>query len=323
MQADVKAPAAPALLDALATVLAPLVRMSLAHGIEHPLLDDALLRCYVQVAQAHFLGQGERASASRIDLLTGIHRKKINALKPARPPLAEARPALHRRVLDGWTGNPALLDAKGRPRVLALTRRAGGERSFEALVESVSRDVRPRAALDTLLNTGRVVMVGAGRVKLVSTLSRGGGRGRDGDGVALERLLRPMTEAVVHNQLRTGARCSASAVQVRGLSAAEARRLTDEWRRLSEALLYAFNDKAERRAAAERQARRGGGCTVQVGVCEWTAGLEAAAPLTMPLPRVSAAPGPSPAAPPPAPPGPRRPGGTGPTGRRSTQTPRR
>jgi hypothetical protein len=58
------------------------------------------------------------------------------------------------QLVARWCANPLCLDAEGRPKPLPRLARVGGEESFEALVASVSKDIRPRAVLDEWLSLG-------------------------------------------------------------------------------------------------------------------------------------------------------------------------
>jgi hypothetical protein len=62
------------------------------------------------------------------------------------------------QIIARWIGTGAFTDATGQPRPLTRARQDanGGMPSFEALVESVTSDVRPRAVLDDLLSHGVV-----------------------------------------------------------------------------------------------------------------------------------------------------------------------
>jgi len=58
------------------------------------------------------------------------------------------------QIVAAWTASPKLTDSRGRPVPLPRLRNSGGERSFEALVESVSKDMRSRVVLDEWLRLG-------------------------------------------------------------------------------------------------------------------------------------------------------------------------
>lgn len=146
-----------ALATAVRTVMRPLVRLMLARGITLPLAVELLKRVYVQVA----LEEGERdkaATDSRISLLSGVHRKDVKRLRA----LPDADADLPRSVSLGaqlvgvWTGDPRWLDDQGRPRPLPRLASVGGDLSFDALVASVSKDIRGRPVLDEWLRLGVV-----------------------------------------------------------------------------------------------------------------------------------------------------------------------
>ena len=140
----------PALLGALRRLLRPLVRVLIAHGVTFPALGRLLKEVYVEVAESDFPVPGRRQTDSRISLLTGVHRKDIKALREQRQGAASASPVVSRnaRMIAAWTGNPAYLDERGRPRALPRHGVPDGGPSFESLVESISKDIRARVVLD-------------------------------------------------------------------------------------------------------------------------------------------------------------------------------
>jgi len=159
-------PAAQDLLRPLARLLRPLVRLLIRSGVTFPIMADLLRRLYVQVAAEALEREGAR-SDSRISLLTGVHRKEIRRLRELGEEHA-AVPAvvtLTSAVIARWLGLPLYTDALGQP--LRLPRVAPpGAPSFEALVESVTTDVRPRAVLDDWLSQGLVSLDAEDRVVL-------------------------------------------------------------------------------------------------------------------------------------------------------------
>lgn len=159
--------AAPALIAALRALLRPLVRLLVARGVAFPLLVDLLKQTYVEVAVREFGEAGKPPSDSRVTLLTGVHRKDVRRLREATGAKPEAMPesvALGAQLVAAWIERHG--DAKGRPRPLARLQSVGGERSFEALVGSVSTDIRPRAVLDAWLRLGVVERDAQDRVLL-------------------------------------------------------------------------------------------------------------------------------------------------------------
>jgi len=143
-----------ALRRALQAVLRPLVRLLVEQGVPFYELAELLKGVYVDVALHDFPLDGKGQTDSRVTLLTGVHRKDVKRLRNAPresgdPPKSVTLGAL---LVARWTGTAAYLDAEGRPR--PLPRKATRGPSFEKLVASVSKDIRPRAVLDEWLRLG-------------------------------------------------------------------------------------------------------------------------------------------------------------------------
>jgi hypothetical protein len=139
-----------ALGRALRTLLRPLVRLLLEHQVTYPALTRLLKEVYVEVADADFRLPTKRQTDSRVSLLTGVHRKEVSRLR-LEPPDSDAAPAsisLGSAILSRWVGMPEYHGEDGRPRPLPRQAAAPGDVSFETLVETVSKDIRPRAVLD-------------------------------------------------------------------------------------------------------------------------------------------------------------------------------
>lgn len=147
---------APALLRALRRLLRPLVRLLLHSRIPYPYFADLLKTVYVEIADREFALEGKRQTTSRVSLLTGVHRKDVRRLR-AEPPPEDAAPAvisLGAQLVARWIGVATYQTSAGRPRPLPRVAAPGQGPSFEQLVESVSKDIRPRAVLDEWLRLG-------------------------------------------------------------------------------------------------------------------------------------------------------------------------
>ena len=143
-------------VSTLRRILRPLVRFLLRQGITYPMLTDFLKAEYVDVAKEEFTIEGKRQTDSRISLLTGVHRKDVKRLVEeerggGQPPLSVSFGAA---LVARWVSDPQYLDGEGKPLPLARLASDGGAMSFEALVESVSKDIRSRVVLDEWLNLG-------------------------------------------------------------------------------------------------------------------------------------------------------------------------
>jgi hypothetical protein len=155
---------------ALTHVLRPLVRLMLAHGITYPAVSELLKGLYVEVADREFRIEGKAQTDSRVSLLSGVHRKDIKRLRghtSASPGDEAATVSLGSEIVAAWVGSSAYTDKRKHPLPLPrLARSADGGPSFEALVESVSKDIRSRAVLDEWLRLGIVHIDEADRVCL-------------------------------------------------------------------------------------------------------------------------------------------------------------
>jgi hypothetical protein len=145
-------------LDQVLRVMRPLVRLLMRSGVPYPAFATALKHVFVEAARAELASRSMAQTDSAVTLLSGVHRRDVrNLARPAssRKTGDDAPRSLPAEVIARWMSDPAYLDAGGSPRLLARSTE-GGPGSFDALVEGVSRDVRPRAMLDELLRLGAV-----------------------------------------------------------------------------------------------------------------------------------------------------------------------
>ena len=157
-------------VGAIRRILRPFVRTLIAHGVTFPMLSEVLKSVYVETAEKHFALEGEaEPSDSRISLITRVHRKDVRRLRSEESsdalPLASA--PLGAQIIAEWTGAKSFTDKKGAPLVLSRAPDKTGAPSFDALVSSVSKDVRPRAVLDEMLSAGVVEQTPDDHVRLI------------------------------------------------------------------------------------------------------------------------------------------------------------
>lgn len=129
-------------------ILRPLVRALIAQNVTATTFYRIVKQTYVEVA-AEMLGPD--ATDSRVSVVTGVHRRDVKEFRTSQSDDVDA----HRKkvstlstVVGRWLSHPDYTDAQGQP--VAIPRSADAGPSFEALVTSVSRDVRPRTVLDEL-----------------------------------------------------------------------------------------------------------------------------------------------------------------------------
>ena len=135
------------LLEAVGNVLSPLAKLCLAKGITIQMIEERLREAFVRAARQAHSDLPSGRMTSRISATTGLTRREIARLenqsahdrKPASSPVME--------LFMRWLANPTLAGAVGPPLPLA---RCGPAPSFEALAQSVTRDVHPRTLLEEL-----------------------------------------------------------------------------------------------------------------------------------------------------------------------------
>lgn len=159
-----------AVTKAVTRLLRPLVRLLIAHGITFPMLSNMLKALYVEAADRDFPMEGKRQTDSRISLITGVHRKDVKRLRarPSESQSAGSAPSIGAQLIGLWLGAPEYHDAEGNPIPLPRSKPADGGASFEGLVESVSKDLRPRTILDEWLRLGLVTVDEDNMVRLDS-----------------------------------------------------------------------------------------------------------------------------------------------------------
>lgn len=147
----------PHLIAALEKLLRPLVRLLLSYQITYPILINLLKSLYVQVSEQEFQAGNRRQSDSRINLLTGVHRKDVKRLR-AESKSARSFPAsasVGAQIIGRWLASKDMVDSTGRPIPLALKSSGSDNISFTALVEQVCKqDIRARVILDEWLRLG-------------------------------------------------------------------------------------------------------------------------------------------------------------------------
>jgi hypothetical protein len=152
-------------------VMRPLVRLLVRHGVTYPAFATALKRVFLDAAIDELRERAMAQTDSAVSLLSGVHRRDVRTL--TRAPATRARAAavplsLAGEVVARWLSDAAYQDRRRRPRALERA-------EFDAMVASVSSDVRGRAMLDELLRLG-VVGEGEGGI----ALSAGGFAPRQG-----------------------------------------------------------------------------------------------------------------------------------------------
>lgn len=248
-------PDAARLQQPIARLLRPLVRLFISYGTTFPALCDLLRELYVNVAVHDFALPDKEQTDSRISLLTGVHRKEVRRLRSAGAPVRMVPGSVSRttQIVALWMADPRFTDKSGAP---APLRRAGSEGkgpTFEALVEEVTRDVRPRAVLDEWLDRKIVTIDAEGRIVLAEA-AIAPNKGDERQLYYFGRNLHDHIAAAVANITASAAPFMERAVHYEGLSEDAARRLEALSRELAMTALLAANREAQN---AQKEAEEG------------------------------------------------------------------
>jgi hypothetical protein len=165
-------PSPGAMLIACRRLLRPLVHLLMSAGVTFPVLAELIRSLYVEVASRDLLRDSKSRTDSRVSLITGVHRKEIRRLRllPADADPIPTAVTVGGQIIGRWVGLPAYTGRDGQPRPLPRA-------EFDALVVSVTTDIRPRAVLDDWLSQGFVTMDAADMIHLNTSAftPRGGG----------------------------------------------------------------------------------------------------------------------------------------------------
>ena len=138
----------PPLTGALRRILGPLTQLLIARGVRFQDASDRLKETFV--ASAMGLAR-DRATDSRLSVLTGLQRKDVKAIR-SRLGAGDAAPLPAGpipRVIQNWRTRPDFQGSDGGP--ATLPRKSDDVPSFETLAATVSTDIHPRSILDEML----------------------------------------------------------------------------------------------------------------------------------------------------------------------------
>lgn len=156
------------ILGAFRQLLRPLVRILLRNGISWAEYAETAKTVFVEVAAKDFGLDGQRQSASRIAILTGLTREEVERVTAELSQRGHASHAnLNRvgRVLAGWHQDPDFTGPYGLPLELDIE---GGPGSFAELVGRYTDDMPAKAMLDELDRIGAITVLGGTRVRVLT-----------------------------------------------------------------------------------------------------------------------------------------------------------
>jgi hypothetical protein len=148
------------LLALLTRVLTPVARLALRHSLLLPELVECLKQAMLNAASESL--QGKRVTASRLSLMSGVHRKDVARLQSGIVKQFYEE-SLIARIVGHWQGSKHFTNQDGSAKVLSC----GFEGClFNQLVQAVGRELNPATVLFELERT-QVVRRSARGVALV------------------------------------------------------------------------------------------------------------------------------------------------------------
>jgi len=154
MKQDADSDRASLVLDTVLRLLRPAARLLLRHGVSYRSFSVACKRVFLDAAQDELKARGMATTDSSITLLSGVHRRDVRSLlreSPQQAPGLKKPASLASEVVGRWLQDKRYRKRNGQLRALP---RGNADDGFDALVHSVSQDIRPRAMLDELLRLG-------------------------------------------------------------------------------------------------------------------------------------------------------------------------
>ena len=172
-------------------------------GVTAPVAHRLMKEALVETAEDSFTLDGKRVTDSRISVLTGVHRKDIRTFRDesaaAQATEPVSKPSILSTVIGRWMADPVYSDEGGGPRM--LPRQSVDGPSFDALVETVTSDVRPRTLLDELVRKGAATVDKKTDTITLTDTALIGGASLDDGLYFLERNVGDHIAAVAKNML--------------------------------------------------------------------------------------------------------------------------
>ena len=156
-----------ALHAAVMTLLRPLVRILLNHGVPFNTFQEIARWVYVEVAEKHFALPDRKQTDSRVSILTGLTRKDVARIRKVEKPDDRAEALSYNRaarVVSAWVRDYPMEGTVSGVSPLPVE---GDEGSLSALIRRYSGDMPVRAVIDELLRVGAIRIRGNGEAELI------------------------------------------------------------------------------------------------------------------------------------------------------------
>jgi hypothetical protein len=141
------------LLPAVESLLVPLARLCIAHGLPHAPVEELLKRAFVRAAREARQAAGATGArdVSQVAIATGMSRREVARVSGELSALPPQRPSPAGRAYAHWMTHPDYAGPDGQPADLP---RSGAAPSFDSLAQAITRHVHPRSVLDEMIRLG-------------------------------------------------------------------------------------------------------------------------------------------------------------------------
>ena len=128
------------------------MRFMIRHGIKLPEIIEIAKKVLVSEAERELSNVSGEVSASKLSVMTGVHRGEVSRLLKGESKLADYTDILS-RVIGTWQLSKRFTDGDGRPKLLTFE---GTDSEFSRLVESVTKEISPYTVYYELERTGAI-----------------------------------------------------------------------------------------------------------------------------------------------------------------------
>lgn len=150
-------------LPLLSVLLKPAVRFAFGQSVSINRIIEALKNCCIDLASAELAKRGEKLTAHRVSLMTGIQRRDLTRRLKYDQIFSKKDERLISKVLGQWQHDKSFLDESGAPRALTFK---GENSEFCALVRKVNKNYSPASLLMEMVRE-ELVQKNADKVELL------------------------------------------------------------------------------------------------------------------------------------------------------------
>lgn len=154
------------LKDAAQKIFQPMAKLIIRAEITYGEASEILKASLVKSASEKLGKSNEQITDTRIHLITGVHRKDVRRIRENEENTSDitSNAPLTSQALAKWLGDPKFQNSDGSPRHLRKKTNET-EVGFDELINSISKDVRPKALLDEMLSRKMVSINALGLIE--------------------------------------------------------------------------------------------------------------------------------------------------------------